>query len=369
MVTGGDTQLCDTHTRALAMEGLSRNVSFPSSSSLSPAALGTAATVSAAAATVAGAVAVAVTAGVSEQEVAALELASLARERDWLLQVEAPRVLNDIRTQLERVCMSLNVKQQLVSDADQQQQQSPMSSVTLGDRGTLKSSVSSKTLSLDEILAQARSTGKKKPSVATVAPAPAASGAHSDGDDDDDEHDGSMQKNASTATAKNASVVTGTPSSGSSNSPSTATPSVLSPTSAAAPLSKASRRAAAAAEAEEEADRVISFKSHDGHLSGFVVLHGHALLEAELGITFQRTSRAPLEVEIRPSRPWRLVQLQNCLHYTQDALSLACVGGADVFEPCLAALRSALDEITFRFEVCVCLCARKCVYVYVYSSV
>lgn len=94
----------------------------------------------------------------------------------------------------------------------------------------------------------------------------------------------------------------------------------------------------------DEQNRVISFKASEA-ISGFVVLQGYLLMEAELTISLHRGGRAPLDVQVRPTRPWRLTQLHNCLHYVTDAVKSATLEPARAFEPTLQALRCALDEL------------------------
>ncbi len=75
------------------------------------------------------------------------------------------------------------------------------------------------------------------------------------------------------------------------------------------------------ASAQTEEDRMVSFRSPDQTFSGFVVIQGYNCVDAELKILFasnHRGTSGSAELEIRGSRPWRLVQLQNA------ALFVAC---------------------------------------------
>jgi hypothetical protein len=94
---------------------------------------------------------------------------------------------------------------------------------------------------------------------------------------------------------------------------------------------------------EDEQEKTISFRSTDQMLQGFVVLQGHSCVEAELTVQFKNPHRGvsgSAELEIRPSRPWRLVQLQNCAH-----LVFRCVDNLR-----RGKLAEALDELRLAQE-------------------
>ncbi len=114
---------------------------------------------------------------------------------------------------------------------------------------------------------------------------------------------------------------------------------------------KKERKAAAAASAAEEEDRTISFRSADQLMHGFVVLQGHACVEAEVNIQFKTAHRGvsgSAELEIRSSRPWRLVQLQNTALLVSRAVEYLQ----------RKQLGEALDELRFAQDELVLPCSR-----------
>jgi hypothetical protein len=98
--------------------------------------------------------------------------------------------------------------------------------------------------------------------------------------------------------------------------------------------------------ASEEEDRTISFRSADQMMHGFVVLQGHACVEAEVNIQFKNAHRGvsgSAELEIRSSRPWRLVQLQNAAQLVCRAVERL---RSKKLPEALQELRLAQDQLT-----------------------
>ena len=220
-----------------------------------------------------------------------LELQSLAQEREWFAsQIETMLVQTLSRL---NSCLSHIGKSAIARPSDmllprmEREEASPIAKAP--------------TMSVDDILAQARGGAKPK-----AKEEPKSSG--NDNSDSDGEHG-----------------------SGSKGAP------------------KAKKKREATSLGPGEVDRMLSFKAGDNSFSGFVVLQGWNCIEAELMVQFQNhhrnASNGTYEIEIRSSRPWRFAQLQNCYLHIEEAIELCSLHDQTMLHAALSAVVCAQEEL------------------------